>query len=154
MAVGFFAITMALNEIVLGQFQDNREENQQLGDYVVDDMLPETFDLVPVVLDELRVRTLVMRDKLWNVVDFSVVVLAGHDLADPERFVTIVSAILEICAIFDLFLGREVEELFSDCKLPVDGFLAQTEVDDVEESWLEIRRCGSDLIGVVRLPIS
>lgn len=105
-------------------------------------MLCKRLDLVPVLLDELRLRPLVRRDELGDIEDFSVVEDAWTDFAQAQRFVAFVTAILEVGAVLQFLLSGELEDLFANGKLSVYLLLGEAEVDDVEEAWTSMSRRG------------
>ena len=98
------------------------------------DMFSKVFDLVPVLSNNFWLRTLVLRYELWNIEDFGVVKDAWLYLADAQRLITIVAAVLEVRAVSQQFLRWESVEFLSDGELTIYLLLAEAEVDDVEEA--------------------
>lgn len=95
----------------------------------------ELLDLGQVVLDENRMRPLVLSDEFRDVVDLSVVEVAWNNLADTSGFVAIVASILQIRSVLQFFFRGKVEKLFADGELVVYFFLGQAEIGYVEETW-------------------
>lgn len=60
--------------------------------------------------------------------------LDGDTYAQPERLVPVVAAVLEVRAVPELLLRRQLEHFPADGELPVHLLLGQPEVDDVEEA--------------------
>jgi hypothetical protein len=58
------------------------------------------------------------------------------DLTEAKWLVSVVATILEVSAIFQLLFSGETEELFADCELVVNLFLAESEIDDVKEAFM------------------
>jgi hypothetical protein len=135
MTITLFVITVDVQEIVLGQLEHQREQHEELAHNLEMDVLCEIPDLVPMVGDDLGVIARVLLGEFRRVVDLRVVLDAVLDLADPERLVAVVPAVLEVGAVFELLLRGELEDLFAQAELPVDLLLREAEVDDVEEAW-------------------
>jgi len=123
MIVTLLVVAMVLQKIVLGQFQDYREQDQQFAHDLGMDVPGKMLDFIPVVLDKLRVFAGVLGDELGNVVDFRVVFDPGLDVADAERLVAVITAVLEVGAIFHLLVRRQLEDLLAQAELSVDLFL-------------------------------
>jgi hypothetical protein len=134
MTITLLVITVDVQEIVLGQLEHQREQHEELAHNLEMDVLCEIPDLVPMVGDDLGVIARVLLGEFRRVVDLRVVLDAVLDLADPERLVAVVPAILEVGAVFELLLRGELEDLFAQAELPVDFLLREAEVDDVEEA--------------------
>lgn len=71
-AIAFLVVPMALQEEVLGQFEDDRKQDEQLVDNLVMDVPSKLLYNGPVVLDELRMLLSICRDELRYVIDLGV----------------------------------------------------------------------------------
>ena len=133
-AVAGCVIAVDSEEMVLGQFENDRDQDKELVHNGVVDVFAELVDCGPCVEDHLRMWTVVSWNCFWDVVDLRVVKDAGGEFADSFGFVTVIAPILEIGTILELFLCGEVEEGFTDGELFVYFFLGEAEVGDVEEA--------------------
>ena len=103
-------------------------------------MFSEDFDLVPVFLDNLRLRLLIFWDELRYVEDFRIVEDPRTDFAEAERFIAVITAVLKVGAVFEQLLLWKAIDFFANGELAVYLFLGQAEVDDIEEAYAEISR--------------
>lgn len=136
-AIALLRIPMDREEIVLRQLEHQREQDQQLAHNLEVDVSRKELDLGPVLPDHRRVVAVIRRDEFRDVVDLRVVFDARFDLAQSERFVAVVPAVLEVRAVLEFFCLGEVENLFAQAELPVDFVLRQAEVGDVEKSCMQ-----------------
>lgn len=83
----------------------------------------KVLDFSPIVFDQSWVRSLVLRNELWYVINLRVVELTGSNFTESKWLVSIVSTILQICAVLQLLLGVQVEEFLANGKLTVDLLL-------------------------------
>lgn len=124
-----------LQKIIFRQLQNDRIKRQQLPYNLTVDCAGEDFDLLPMLPDGLWLWSLVCRDEFRDVEDFRVVEDAWFNLSKTEGFVAVVTAILKIGAVFELFFCREFEDLLADGKLTVNLFLGEAEIDNIEKPW-------------------
>ncbi|KIH86865.1 hypothetical protein SPBR_08101 [Sporothrix brasiliensis 5110] len=125
-AVGQLVVAVVGGQGVLGQLEDQGKEHEQLADDVVVDVAGKVLNLGPVGRDHGRMGPLgVGGDELGDVVDFRVVGDAGRHLAQAQRLVAVVAAVLEVGAL---------KHRLANGKLAVDLLLAQAKVDNVEEA--------------------
>lgn len=142
MAITLLVIAMNLQKPFLLHLQHLRQQHQQLPHHLVMDMFSKSRNLVPVVLDQLRMLApldICVR-KFGHVVDLRVVferrtVGECAQSADPQRLVAIVTPVLQVGAVFDLFGLGEREEGRGESELRVDLGLCEPEVGYVEEAW-------------------
>lgn len=80
-------VPVALQEVVLGQLEHEGKEHEQPAHDVVVYVPGEVLNLGPVGVDHARVRTLQLRDELWYVVDFCIVVHTGSYFLIESGFV-------------------------------------------------------------------
>ena len=92
------------------------------------DVLGEVLDLVPVLLDHFWVLAFVLGGEFGDVVDLGVVQDARLDLAGCKGLVAVVPALLEVGTVFELFVGRKLEDFLAQTELAVDFFLVQAKL--------------------------
>lgn len=68
-AVALLVIAMSVQEIILGQLEDNSEEYQQLSHYLFMNMASKFLNFLTVFSDDFGMGTLIYRKVLWDVVD-------------------------------------------------------------------------------------
>lgn len=134
MAITLLVVPVVLEEEILGQFEDDGEEDEQLADDLEMDVSREAFDLGPVSRDDGRVVARVPSGEFGNVVDLRVVADAGLDLAGPQRLVAVVPAVLEVGPVLEFLVHGEFKDLLAQTELSIDLVLAQAKIGDVEES--------------------
>ena len=80
MAVAVPRVAVAVEEGALGDFEDDGDQSQELVHDVLVDVAMEALDFGPMALDHVRVRALVLRDELEDVVHLHIVAPARQDL--------------------------------------------------------------------------
>lgn len=149
---------MAVGKVVFArQLQDDSKQHQQLVHDAVMDVAGKVLYLCPVSVDDFGLSPLEGWDELGDVEDLRVVEDAGLDfllhesakhLMSPtclpyiymkvsypqaERLIPVVATILQVGPVQELFFGGKVKDCLANGKLPVDLFLAEAKIDDVEE---------------------
>jgi len=137
MTVTVLGVAVNLQEVILWQLQHQCEQDEQLAHDLKVDVLRKIPDLVPMLADHGRMRAFILRHKFGDVVDFRVVLDARLDLSDPQGFVSIVSAILQVGAVFNLLFRGQVKHLLAQAELSINFFLREPEVGNVEETCFE-----------------
>lgn len=125
---------MAQQEELLRQFQDDGEQDEELSRDVFVDVARKGLDVGAVSVDHGRMRARQLGYELGDVVDLGVVEDPRAHLAQAERLVPVVPAVLQVGAVLELLLRREFEDFPADGELLVYLLLREAEIDNVEES--------------------
>lgn len=136
MTVANIVVAMAVAQIVLWQLEHDRNQSQQFLHRVLGNVALKLFNLRPVLVDNIRLRTLKLWDKLEDIVHFDIVTQAGEQLDRALRTIATIVSMLKVGSMPELLFYRELEDLFANGKLLVYFLLAQTKVGDVEEACL------------------
>jgi hypothetical protein len=127
-------VAMSLQEIILGQFEDEGEEHEELIHDVVVDVAREVLDDGTILVDDLRVRPLKLGDEVGDVVDLGVVEDTRVHLPQALGLIPIVLALLQVGTVFEFLLRRQIKHFPAKSELLVYLLLCQAEIDDVEKA--------------------
>lgn len=77
MTVAFLAVSMALEEVVVGHLKNDGKQHEQFTYHIFVDVSCETLNFGPVLVDDVRMRSLQLRDELGDIVDLRIVIYTG-----------------------------------------------------------------------------
>lgn len=84
--------------------------------------------------DDRRLRPLVCGDEFRDIKDFCIVADTRAYFTQSKRFVAVVASVLEVGAVFELLLHRELKHFLANGELAIHLLLSEAKADDVEEA--------------------
>lgn len=102
-AVAQVIILVAFREVILGQFKRDRDQNEEFLHDIFRDVTLELLDLGSMLVDDIRLAPLQLREEFENVVHLNVV---------PKTWEEFYRALWAISGIVSMFKVRAMLELF------------------------------------------
>jgi hypothetical protein len=119
---------------ILRHLKNSGKKTQNLACYIVVNVAVESLNLGILVLNELRVRTLMFRNEFEDVVAFPVVSETWELLNGTKRTVAIVVALLNLSTILQFLFFWQIQYLLAKLELTVNVLFSKAEVCHVEKA--------------------